>query len=235
MPTDSNQKPDSPKDALLNILFNLIIPVAILTKGSTEDKLGPMWGLLFALVFPLAYGAYDLITKKKWNFVSLLGLVSVLLTGGLALLKLDGIWFAVKEALIPSLIGIGVFFSAKSKFNVVKLVILNPKILELEKIEDLITTKGLQKEYDNLVVKSTYFLVFSFIVSAILNFVLAVVILKSPTGTEAFNQELGKMTALSFPVIMVPSTLILFFALWFLLKGISKMTGTELQDLLKNT
>lgn len=228
-----HEKPESPKAALFNILFNIVIPVFILSKGSSEKYLGPVWGLVVALIFPLGYGAYDLYSKKKWNFVSILGLVSVLLTGGLALLKLDRFWFAVKEGVIPGIIGVGVLATAKSKYNMVRMIILNPKIIEMEKIENIIKDRNLGKKFESLIVKTTFFFFCSFQVSAVLNFVLAVVVLKSEPGTEAFNMELGRMTALSFPVIMLPSMLILAFSLWFLLRGVSKMTDIDFNDLIK--
>jgi len=45
---------------------------------------------------------------------------------------------------------------------------------------------------------------------------------------------LGRMHGLSWPVIVIPSTLILFFALWRLLKGLEKLTGLA-QDQILNT
>jgi hypothetical protein len=225
---------DSPKDALSNILFNIVIPVFILSKGSNEQYLGPLWGLIVALIFPLSYGIWDLVKKKKWNFIAILGLISVLLTGGLALFKLSSFWFAVKEAAIPLVIGIFVFFTNKTEYNLVKMIILNPKVLELEKIEELVEKHQKESEFEKIITNSTYLLVASFALSALLNFLLAIIILKSPTGTEAFNQELGRMTALSFPVIMVPSTIILAISLWYLLRGISKLTGVHINDFLKN-
>ena len=41
------------------------------------------------------------------------------------------------------------------------------------------------------------------------------------------------MTALSFPVITVPSITILAFALYYLASGITKETGLEFQDIFK--
>ncbi|TDJ06166.1 MAG: MFS transporter [Deltaproteobacteria bacterium] len=225
---------DSPKDALLNLLFNIIIPVLILSKWSDQAHLGPVGGLIIALAFPVAYGTWDLMSKKKWNFVSILGVVSVLLTGGLALLKLDGFWFAVKEAAIPSIIGLGVLFTARSKYNLVRMLILNPKLIKVEVLDEIIKENHAEVKFEKLVVRTTYFFVFSFVVSAVLNFVLAIVILKSPAGTPEFNAELGKMTALSFPVIMVPSMIILVFSMWYLLKGITKMTGVHYNDIIRS-
>lgn len=225
---------DSPKTLLLNIVFNIAAPFLILSKLSGEAHLGPVWGLIIALAFPVAYGGWDLISKKKWNFISILGVVSVLLTGGLALLKLDGFWFAVKEAAIPGIIGLAVLFTAKTKYNLVRNLILNPKLIKMEVLDEIIKGKHIEAQFEKLIVRTTYFFVFSFVVSSVLNFVLAIVILKSPTGTPEFNAELGKMTALSFPVIMVPSMVILVFSMWYLLRGITKMTGVHYNDIIRS-
>ena len=70
-----------PENTLLNLTCNLVVPTIVLMKFSTDAWLGPLWGLLVALVFPIGYGIYDLITRRKTNYLSILGLVSVLLSG----------------------------------------------------------------------------------------------------------------------------------------------------------
>jgi hypothetical protein len=54
----------------------------------------------------------------------------------------------------------------------------------------------------------------------------------SPAGTEAFNQELGKLTALSYPVIALPSTLVMVVALWYLVKQLRQITGLSFEEML---
>ncbi len=228
------KNPAKPSNAFFNILFNVIIPAVILSKASGADRLGPVWGLIVALAFPISFGAMELIKEKKWNFFSILGLVSVLLTGGLALLKLEGIWFAVKEATIPAVIGIGVFATAKSKYNVVRLMVYKPSVVEVEKIQEKLREANSEELFDGVILKTTYLFVLSFFASSVLNFILAIVILKSPAGTEAFNQELGKMTALSFPVIMVPSMILSVLGLYYLINGVKKLTGLTLDDIIKS-
>jgi hypothetical protein len=223
---------DTPKSALFNILFNIVIPSVILSKYSDNAHLGPVKGLIIALIFPIVYGAWDLIALKKWNFVSLIGFASILLTGGLALLNLDGFWFAIKEASVPVIIGLVVLFTAKSKYNLVRKIILNPQVIKLDLIQSKIKENNHEEAFEKLIIKTTYLFVLSFVVSAILNFVLAMVILKSPAGTPEFNQELGKMVALSYPVIMVPSMIVLMLSLVFLMRGLTKMTGHSYKDLL---
>ncbi len=50
--------------------------------------------LVVALLFPIIYGGMDLVRNKKFNFISALGFISVLLTGGIGLLELDTRWLA---------------------------------------------------------------------------------------------------------------------------------------------
>src|SRR5205809_4148674 len=100
--------PAKQENPLINILCNIVVPTVVLINFSTERWLGPLWGLIVALVFPISYGIYDLITRRKKNFLSMLGIISVLLSGGLALAKVGGMWFAVKDALLPTIIGVAV-------------------------------------------------------------------------------------------------------------------------------
>ena len=74
--------------------------------------------------------------------------------------------------------------------------------------------------------------VFSF-VSALLNFFLARWIVVSPSGSDAFNAEVAKMMAWSWPVIVVPSLIIMSVTLWMLLGGIHRFTGLKLEDVIR--
>jgi hypothetical protein len=225
---------ERPKNVIWNIVFNVLVPSLILTKLSGEDTLGPLWSLIFALSFPIGFGGFDLIKNKKWNLFAILGLFSVLLTGGFSLMKLDGLWFAVKEASIPAAIGLFVLFTVKTKYNLVKLLIYNPTIIELDKIDKALEENSNQDKFEKLINRSTLFFVASFAVSSLLNFVLAIAILKSPAGSVEFNKELGKMTALSYPVIVVPSMAISLLALWYLFRGIKILTGLDFEEMVKN-
>ena len=58
-------------------------------------------------------------------------------------------------------------------------------------------------------------------------------ILKSPGGTPEFNAELGKMTAISHTVLIVPTMAVLLGAFWYLLAGVKRLTGLTLDELLR--
>lgn len=216
---------------LWNLAFNVIIPALILTKLSGDANLGRVWALVVALLFPFTYGTIELIIKKKWNFISILGLVSVLLTGGLALFKLDGIWFAVKEASIPAVIGIAVLVLHNTKFSVFKVLMFSPKIFKVDLVNERLEQKNNLNNFEKLLFRSNLMFASSFLLSSILNFVLAVIMLTSPTGTEAFNKELGEMTFVSYFVIMVPCMVVLIGTFWYLISGIKKLTSLDFEEI----
>jgi hypothetical protein len=225
MKSTEEERSKEASEGILNLIINIAIPVFILTKFSSQEYLGPLYGLLAAISFPVIYSLYDFVSKKKLNVFSLLGFVSVLLTGGFALFQLDGFWFAVKEAAIPGVFAILIFVSIKTKYSPLKMMVFNQKIFNISKIEGCLKERDNIKDFDRIIKNSTLLLGISFILSAILNFALAIFILKSAPGTEAFNQELGKMTALSFPVIMIPCLIVTGGAIWYLNRGIKDLTG----------
>ncbi|MDO6499133.1 VC0807 family protein [Photobacterium sanguinicancri] len=217
----------------LEIVFNVVIPSGILMKLSGDDHLGSVGALVIALAFPLAFGGYELIRFRKFNFISLLGFVSVMLTGGIGLLELDTKWLAVKEALIPGLIGVGVFISTFTKFPVVKKMIFNDTVLNLTEINQRLMQNGQQADFERCLMKSNYLFASTFVFSSIMNYVLATWIVTSPSGTAAFNEELGRMTLLSYPMIAIPSMVMMMGIFYFVWRQIRSMTQLEAAQIFK--
>jgi hypothetical protein len=225
--------PAKKENLLVNLVFNILIPTLILSKLSTEARLGPVGGLVFALVFPLGYGVWDFMARRKANFISILGFISVLLTGGLGLLQVGGFGFAIKEAGVPAVIGVAVLASLKSKTPLVRTMLYNDQVIDVPRVDRALDEQGNRFAFERLLVHSSYLLALSFLISAVLNFVLAIYLLKSPPGTAEFNAELAKMHILSWPVIVVPSMAMMVFVLWRLLGGIKRITGLELEAIFK--
>ena len=79
---------------------------------------------------------------------------------------------------------------------------------------------------------ATYILASSFLLSAVLNYALAKYIVTSPAGTPAFNDELGTMNLLSYPVITLPCVVVMGFAMFYLFREIKKLTGLSIEDII---
>jgi len=216
-----------------NLAFNIIIPVVLMSYASSEDYLGPAWSIVAALSFPIGYGLWDLKQSGKINGFSILGIVSVLLTGGFSLLKLPAEYIAIKEAAIPGLIGIATLISVYTPFPLVKTFLYNEQVLKVDVVDEALAKHGETDRFNQRLKNATYLVAGSFFLSSVLNYVLAKWIMVSPPGTEAYNQELGRMTALSYPIIALPSAIVLMFALYYLMSGITKLTHLEIEDVLR--
>jgi hypothetical protein len=228
-----SERPERRENLLLSLGINIAIPAFILMKLSGENALGPVGGLVVALVFPLSYGLIDFVRRHEWNIVSILGFVSVLLTGGIGLLQLDPKWIAVKEAAVPAVIGIAVVLSLRTRYPIVRTFLYNDKIIRTQDVNEALERRGTRLAFEQTLVNASWMLAASFFVSSVLNFVLAKLIVKSQPGTTAFNEELGRMTALSYPVIVVPSMIIMIAALWYLFHRIKLLTDLDMEQILK--
>ncbi len=174
-----------------------------------------------------------LIRYRKYNFIALLGLISVLLTGSIGLLQLNTQWLAVKEAAIPGLIGMAVLVSTQTRYPLIKTLLYNPMILDVDRISQKLNELGSTLVFEARLMNATYLLGGTFFFSAVMNYVLAKWIVTSPAGSAAFNEELGRMTLLSYPMIAIPSMLMMMAIFYYLWRTIHGMTGLALEEIIQ--
>jgi len=227
--------PDTTKpNMLVELLITLIIPSLILMKLSSPEHLGVVNALLLALAFPLFWGTRTLLRDRKLNLFALLGLVSILLTGGIGLLQLDTQWLAVKEAAVPGLIGLAVIISAYTRKPLVRVLLFSPALMNVERIQQSLHQRDTRDAFEARLRTATWMLGGSFFFSSVMNYFLAIWIVVSPAGTPAFNEELGQMTLLSYPFIALPSTLIMATVLYYLTRTIKELAGLKLSEAIKH-
>ncbi|KZX63550.1 MFS transporter [Stutzerimonas frequens] len=217
---------------LVDLAVSILIPSLILMKLSGEERLGADGALLLALAFPLGWGLWELARYRKFNWIALLGLISVLLTGGIGLLQLDTQWLAIKEAAVPGIIGIGVLASTRTRYPLIRTLLYNPKVLNVDKIHEQLERNGQVAHFETRLLRATYLLSGTFFFSSFMNYVLAKWIVHSPAGSEAFNAELGRMTLLSYPMIAIPSMLMMMAIFFYLWRTIHGLTGLRLEDIM---
>ena len=226
------------ENPLVNIMVNILIPVVALSALSkTGDKpwhIGPLWGMIIAVSLPAIYGFWFLAKNRKFNMFSILGVVGILLTGGITLYVWNGdgsvkpnaaFLFAVKEAAIPLLLGATIVASHYTRKPLVEVFLLNPDILDTERIAKAVADNGSRDAYDALRWQGTLMLAGSLVLSAVLNFFLALYFLKDKTEKVEYNAAVGKLTWVGFLVIGIPLMVIMMTGLLVLIKRIRTITG----------
>lgn len=242
-------RPDQ-EHPLANILINVLIPVLSLSFLSKDgDKLwhiGPAMAMVVALALPVGYGIWFFAKTRKMNFFSILGLGSVLLTGGLTLYlwNQDGtvkpnaaVLFGLKEASIPLVLGLAILGSHWSATPLLRIFLYSDNIFDVKKIEARVEEKGVSAEYRRLLLQATILFAASFLISTVLNFLLSLHFLggidvNAPDAREQYNMGVAKLTGWGFVVISLPVLVILGFTLFRLLAGLRRITGLSNEDLL---
>jgi len=226
--------PSAKPNPLFEIAVTIVVPAVILMQLSGAARLGPLPALMLALSFPLGWGLWDGWRRRKLNWLAVLGVVSTLLTGGIGLLKLDAQWLAVKEAAIPGLIGLVVLGSNWTAWPLIRVLVFNPTLFDVDRVHAALETRRTAVQFELRLRTGTLLLAGTFFFSAVMNYVLARWIVTSPAGTEAFNEELGRLTLLSYPVIAVPSMVMMMALLFWLARGAKALTGLALGDMLRS-
>ena len=109
---------------------------------------------------------------------------------------------------MPGIIGIAVLASTRTRYPLIRTLLL-PKVLNVDKIHEQLERNGQTEHFETRLLRATYLLSGTFFFSSFMNYVLAKWIVNSPAGSEAFNAELGRMTLLSYPMIAIPSMLMM--------------------------
>lgn len=217
---------------MLSILINIILPTIIMTRLAGDDRLGAVNALLLALAFPFAYGVYEMVKTRKVGWVPVLGLVSIAISGGIGLLKLPASWIAVKEAMVPGILALAILVSAWIGKPLARVFL--DAIIDKDKVYPVLEEQGKMDDYERRTSIATWLLAGTFVLSATLNFILARVVVTADGGTQQYTEQIGRMTALSFPVITIPVFITLTGTILYIMHTVSKLTGLEVDEVLKD-
>lgn len=231
--SDANSAPAQHKPRpLIDLLVSIVIPSIILMKLSGEAQLGAANALILALALPVGWGVFELVQYRKFNFIAALGVVSVLLTGGIGLLQLDNKWLAIKEAAVPGVLGLAVLISTRTRYPLIRTMLYNEKVINVALVQERLQERGLVDIFNLRLLRATYFLAGTFFFSSAMNYILAKWIVTSPSGTEAFNEQLGQLTLVSYPMIAIPSMVMMMGILFYLWRTIHGLTGLAMEEIM---
>lgn len=172
------------------LVATIALPAAALIWLTDEAWLGPAWGLVVALVPPLAWAVLSMVRERRVSALAVIAAGSVLLTGGVGLFELDTRWFALKEAAVPALLGLAAIATAGTRFAV--LPILLDRILDPDRLASALRAGGGEAAFERLARRGTAMLGGTMLLSAVATFGFALYMVQAPAGSEAFGSELGR-------------------------------------------
>lgn len=236
---------------LANIIINVLAPVLVLSICSKEGDrfwhVGPVLAMIIALALPVGYGSWHLAKYRVMNVFSLVGLLSVMLTGAITIYLWSGgepvrrnaaLLFGIKEAAQPLILGSLFLISHRFGKPLLNVFLYNENVFDLPRIENAIAEHGRQEKYRKLLWNSTLLFFGSFVISSIMNLLLAFYFLGdldpvSANWRELYNQDVARITGWGFLVIGAPLLVVTGFILWYLIHGLKRLTGLETEMLMQ--
>jgi len=143
------------------------------------------------------------------------------------------LWFAIKEAAIPLIIGLSIPLTLRSETPLVKTLLYNDQLMDTTRVAEELRQRNAEASFERLLREASWLLSVSFLLSSALNFFLAIWLLKAVPNSPEWNEQLGRMNWLSWPVIVIPSTGMMMWALFRLMNGIQRLTGLPPEHLFR--
>ena len=229
-------------NALAELIFTIVLPVIILNKLSNYfGANGPTIALLVALSFPVSFFLFNFYQTKKVSIVSILGFINILLTGSFALFQLNGQWYAIKEMLIPLLIGLGIFYTSFTDKTIVGRFFANKNFINQDLLNEKLEENNSHAEFKKGLKSLTKFLALTFFVSSAINYVLTVNIitdlpqtLSNEAQLQLRNEQIAELTWKSYFVILAPMLGMIVFAMWQANKLLQKCINLGFEQVIKN-
>lgn len=190
------------------------------------------------MAMPLAYGVWFLKLTRRANALSIAGMVSVLVTGGItwAVWRPDGsvdkslfTLLAVKESLLPTLIGIWVLVSHWTPAPFMRLFIFNNHFFDTFRINEALDTEGKKEDFQitlrnaSMVFAGAFFLSGAVIFWITIHF-LGEVDASAPNARELYNKALSKQMLMAFVVLTCQFIFLTFFIIVWLLNRLQHLT-----------
>lgn len=206
--TMSRSPADKDGHPLANLLINVLLPVLVLGVLSKDPALqkeprlwhiGPMAAMIVALSLPIGYGVWFVVRRRKVNTFSLLGVASVLLTGGLTLYLWNsngtvkphaGLLFSIKEAIMPLILGVVIWWSKRTDTPLIRVFLYHDGIFDIGRIEAKVAERNASARYEEILGRATRLFAASFFLSALLNLIFVQWFFRGfdPQAVDAFEQ-----------------------------------------------
>jgi len=218
---------------LLDLVLTVVLPSVVLDYLSPPARLGPFWALVVSMIFPIAFGIWCWFKQHAWNVFSILGLATVLLSGGLGLLNLDAFWFSIKESAMPLALGAAFPLSHFWGKPLINALVMQPQLLNVRTVLAALNTPEKQQAFDRSLWRASWGVGLGMIISSIGNFFLVLYLLKGKEpGSEAYVRAIGTQNWAGMIVVGVPMTVAVLVVFVRLLQKIQRITGLERADLM---
>lgn len=225
----ANQRP-KPLPIYAQLVFGFVIPTIVLLYLSDESRLGPLWGMVVALAFPLALELYSLSTRRKVSYLSIAAIVGILLIGTISVLGLSEEWLAVRRSAIYLVGAVVIAGLLRFRYDLIEKSLAS--ILDMPAIRKGIKSDANAKFRRLITLTVAGYAVLLFVLG-VWTYILTLMFITAPTNSSEFNAQYAELRLLSLPLVSLPLLVGATVLLMNLLIKLERMTGLSLEQLMK--
>jgi hypothetical protein len=214
--------------AVIELVCTVVLPLLILQFGTSW--FGPVGVAVAAGAPAAAFVVAQMARDRAVSALGVLALTGVALSGLVALLRLDGAWFAWKEGLLPVVLGLATAASARTSWPVIG--VLFDKLLDPAALARIRGDAAVAPRYAAAVRRATVELAVAAGAPGLLAFGLARLLVTAPGGTPEYAEELSRYTAYSIGIVTVPGVVLAVMALRRAFTHVETAVGVEFESLL---
>jgi len=213
---------------IVDIVMGAVVPIIILDRFSGPERLGAVTAYIVAALVPVAWVFVDLFfVTKKFNFITSYVGFSSIVGGLLTFWFVDGLLYAIKDTiglLIRVLIFSGSVIVGRPILKYFFIQALNADTPAKEQsLNQLFEEPSVDRSFG----AATWIVVVETAIAAVVNFYLNLRMVLAAFGTEAFNQQVAQVNAITRVALSVPSMLAFMIAMWMMYRAVYRHLPSE--------
>lgn len=211
---------------VLDILMGAVVPIIILNNLS--KPLSAPVAYVFAALVPVGWIFIDLFfITRRFNVITGYVGLSAIVRGLLAFWFVDGLLFAIKDTvglLLTVLVFAGSLLITRPMLYYFLVQNLNPDTAaKQQSLDQLLSERPVYRA----LVRGTLVIVAVNVLAAITNFVLNLWIVVAQFGTEAFNQQVAQVNAITRIALTIPEFVGFGWAFWLVYRALFTRLPSE--------
>ena len=214
----------------LDVLFTFVLPYALLNPRpfglpDLSRPLGTYGVYVLAGLLPTIYIVWDTARHRVLNPFAIFLLAGALSGAAVSFLKLDGVAFALKDALHSGLLVLICLVSLAVRRPLFEFLFYGVVAPETPQQSGLLKVALAFPPVRRALAGATWLVALKALLLGVGSYLVAIHFVTLPFGTPAFNAQVATAHAITFPLALVLDVLFYGLAAWLTLQATQRLTG----------
>ena len=213
-----------------DVLFTFVLPYALLNPRpfglpDLSGALGTYGVYVLAGFLPTIYIVWDTARHRVRNPCAILLLAGALSGAAVSVLKLDGVAFALKDALHSGLLVLICLISLAVRRPLFEFLFYGVVAPETPQQSQLLKVALAFPPVRRALARATWLVALKALLLGVASYLVALHFVTLPFGSAAFNAQVATAHAITFPLALILDAIFYGLAAWLTLQATQRLTG----------